>query len=168
MRNELTAKSEELRQLECRQSSTFRRQQLLRRDWKALRSVPFENFLEEVFRELDYVVETTKVTGDQGADLIVSKQGHRIAIQVKGYFSSVSNSAVQEAHTAKDYYRCEASAVITNSKFTSGAEDVASKVGCTLIDEDRLPALILGQIDLWQLHLFAGSQRPSGFPFQQT
>ncbi len=70
------------------------------------------------------------MTGDQGADLIVSKHAHRVAIQVKGYFSSVSNSAVQEAHTAKDYYHCDASVVITNSLFTSGAKDLASRVGC--------------------------------------
>ena len=85
-----------------------RRRQLLQRDWKSLRSVPFEQYLEGVFRELGYTVETTKVTGDQGADLILSREGHRIAVQEKGYFNSVSNAAVQEAHAATAYYNCRA------------------------------------------------------------
>lgn len=144
-----------LRDRQLRESQQYRLEQLLRRDWKSLRSVPFENYLEEVFRELGYNVETTKLSGDQGADLIVSKGGRRIAIQVKGYFNSVSNSAVQEAYTARGYYGCEGCAVITNSRFTSGAQDVANRIGCVLIDENSLPPLILGQIDLYQLCLSA-------------
>ncbi|MFH1922381.1 MAG: restriction endonuclease [Planctomycetota bacterium] len=151
-----------LREKEYRESQQYRRQQLLKRDWKALRSVPFENFLEEVFRELGYVVETTNITGDQGADLIVLKAGHRIAIQVKGYLHSVSNSAVQEAHTAKDYYKCEACAVVTNSLFTPSAKDLADRVKCVLVDEKSLPHLIMGAIDLWQLYLSLKAQPQTG------
>lgn len=134
------------------ESAEYRRLKLLNANWKALRSVEFEQFLKQVFYELGYTVEMTKVTGDQGGDLIVSKSGYRIAVQVKGYFHSVSNSAVQEAHTAKDYYRCHGSAVITNSRFTSGARDLAGTVGCVLIGEEELPALIMGSIDLIRMH----------------
>src|SRR5208337_4205417 len=35
-------------------------------EWRHLQAVPFEDFLAEVFREWGYLVETTKVTGDQG------------------------------------------------------------------------------------------------------
>jgi HJR/Mrr/RecB family endonuclease len=150
--------SELLRKKQIQASKEYRRQQLLKRDWKSLRSVPFENYLEEVFKELGYSVETTKITGDQGADLIVSNCGHKIAIQIKGYFSSVSNGAVQEAFTSKGYYSCEACAVITNSHFTASAKDLANRIGCVLIDEDMLPALVLGNYDLWQQHLLVMSQ----------
>ena len=126
-----------------------------------MRSVPFENFLEEVFNTLGYVVETTRVTGDQGADLLVSTCGHRISIQVKGYFNSVGNAAVQEAFFGTAFYKCEACAVITNSVFTAGAKDAAQKSGCVLIDENALPALIMGECDLWQLHLVAKVQSHS-------
>lgn len=146
-----------------RESAEYRREQLARRNWKALRSVDFEMFLEEVFRELGYTVELTKITGDQGADLIVSKGGCRIAIQVKGYVSSVSNGAVQEALAGKVYYGCDGSAVITNSRFTPSASDLAAKAGCVLIGEDELPALIRGRIDLCQMHFEATAPRPQ-FP----
>jgi hypothetical protein len=140
--------NEALEQAAIRESRRFRLQALLQMNWKALRSREFEQFLELVFRELGYVVETTRVTGDQGVDLIVAFKGRRIAIQVKGYFNSVSNSAVQEAYAGKGYYNCHGCAVITNSRFTSSARDLAAKVGCVLIDELLLPKLVLGHIDL--------------------
>jgi hypothetical protein len=116
-------------------------------DWRALQGIPFENFLVEVFREWGYLVETTKTSGDQGVDLIVSKEDVRIAIQAKGYVSStVGNSAVQEAHTGMTYYQCQQCAVITNSTFTAHARDLAARVGCILIDRTRIPGLIEGQV----------------------
>lgn len=130
-------------------SSEHRRKLLLAERWKELRSVEFEQFLERVFVELGYTVETTKVTGDQGVDLVVNHRGKRIAIQVKGYLNSVSNGAVQEAYAGMAYYKCDAAAVITNSRFTASAFDLANTIGCRLIDEDSLPKLILGQVDLW-------------------
>lgn len=142
--------SDHLHAIEQRQSRRYRLEQLVRQDWKALRSIPFEQFLELVFRELGYSVETTKVTGDQGGDLIVAHSGWRAAIQVKGYFNSVSNGAVQEAYAAQGYYSCDACAVITNSRFTASAKDLAKRLKCVLIDEDSLPCLILAELDLRQ------------------
>ena len=137
-------------------SHEHRRKQLLAERWKELRSVEFENFLEQVFIELGYEVKTTKVTGDQGIDLVVSRRGKRIAIQVKDYEDSVSNGAVQEAHTGMTHYRCDAAAVITNSRFTRAATELASSVRCQLVNEDVLPQLILGNVDLWS-KCFEGS-----------
>ena len=135
---------EEQRQIELERRS--RKSRLLASDWRSLRSVPFEEFLAEVFVELGFVVEMTKTTGDQGVDLIVQKNGRRIAIQVKGYFDSVGNSAVQAAHTGMAYYRCSSCAVITNSRFTAAARDLAERVGCVLIDGEQIPTLIHGKL----------------------
>jgi HJR/Mrr/RecB family endonuclease len=112
-----------------------------------------EQFLAEAFTELRYGVEQTGGAGDQGVDLILGKGNCRIAVQVKGYLDSVPNTAIQEAFTGMTYHSCVGCAVITNSRFTSGGKSVAQAVGCALIDEDTLPKLILGQIDLWQLIL---------------
>lgn len=128
---------------------SHRRKALLCERWKEMRSVEFEEFLERVFLELGYSVETTRITGDQGLDLIVSCRGKRIGIQVKGYLNSVPNSAVQQAHAGMAYYGCDASAVITNSRFTQSALELANRLGCQLVDEDLLPNLIMGKVDLW-------------------
>jgi hypothetical protein len=118
-------------------------------EWRNLQAVPFEEFLAEVFREWGYQVETTKVTGDQGVDLIVSRNGARTAVQAKGYISStVGNSAVQEAFTGMKIYKCQRCAVITNSTFTSSARQAATAVGCVLIDGEMLPSLIDGEMQI--------------------
>lgn len=153
MEKERSAALENRRQVadqieQYRQSRLYRLQQLSAQNWKAMRGGDLEVFLEEVFTELQYAVERMGKSGDQGVDLIVGKDGSRIAVQVKGYLDSVPNTAIQEAFTGMAYYKCDACAVITNSRFTSSGKNVACSVGCALIDENTLPMLILGQIDL--------------------
>lgn len=122
--------------------------QLAMVNWRAMRGVEFEKFLANVFRYHGFTVETTKVTGDQGIDLIASSQSMRLAIQVKGYESSVGNDAVQQAHAGKSHYKCTHSLVITNSVFTRSAQALAKSVECRLIDEIQIPDLIAGRIFL--------------------
>lgn len=124
------------------------RMRLYRRNWRAMRSVEFEDYLEEVLRALGYHVETTPTSGDQGVDLIAMKLGVRIAIQVKGYVNSVGNAAIQQAFTGKVHYECQLCAVITNSLFTSSAEAIAQSTGCILIHENNFRDFVLGGIDL--------------------
>jgi hypothetical protein len=125
-----------------------RKAQLLRTDWRSLRDVEFEAFLADVFRELGYRVETTKKTGDQGVDLILSRGRRRVAVQAKGYKDSVGNKAVQEVVAGRLYYECDGCAAVTNSTFTAGAWDLASSVGCLLIEGRDIPDLIRGDIVL--------------------
>lgn len=121
---------------------------LYRQNWKAMRDVEFEQFLEKVFLALGYLVETTATTGDQGVDLIVAKDGIRVAIQVKGYHSSVSNGAIQEAFAGMAHYQCHACAAITNSRFTSSAVALAKSTNCRLIDEESFRDFVMGRIEL--------------------
>ncbi len=78
--------------------------------------------------------------------MVVTGKGRRIAIQAKGYDGSVGNKAVQEAYAGMSFYKCAECAAITNSQFTSGAEELATSVGCRLIDGSLIPSLIEGRI----------------------
>ena len=51
-----------------RQSRVYRLRKLAARDWKAMRGGELEEFLEEVFSELQYAVGRTGKAGDQGVD----------------------------------------------------------------------------------------------------
>jgi DNA repair exonuclease SbcCD ATPase subunit len=119
---------------------------LFHADWRSMRSIEFEHFLQQVFEALGYTVQTTKASGDQGLDLILIAPGRRIGIQVKGYAKNVGNDAVQEAYTGMAFYKCDACAVITNSDFTTFAIDAAQRVGCTLISGRQMKDLITGNI----------------------
>lgn len=140
-----------LRRLTAKMLSDFpilasRRYELAQVDWRSLRGIPFEDFLAEVCRELGYFVETTKASGDQGVDLILTGKGSRIAVQAKGYGDSVGNGAIQEVHTGMIYYECDRCVAVTNSTFTSAAKELAAKVGCLLVDGSQIPDLIEGRI----------------------
>ena len=116
--------------------------------WKEMRGEQFEEYLARVFANLGYDVERTGQSGDHGVDLVVVQAGRRIAIQAKGYVSSVSNGAVQEAFTGRTIWKCHACAVITNSRFTSNAIEAAEATGCTLIGEDNFQDFVFGRVRL--------------------
>ncbi len=104
--------------------------------------IDFENVLKDLYVLMGYDVETTKTTGDQGADLVVQKNGRRAVIQAKYYSSQVGNSAVQEVLGAIKYYNAQKGIVITNNTFTKGAIDLASANDIQLIDRNGLSAMI--------------------------
>lgn len=79
-------------------------------------------------------VEVTKGSGDQGVDILATKDGVKFAFQCKRYKSPLGNSPVQEVHAGKSFYDCHACGVITNQTFTVGAKDLALKLGVILWD----------------------------------
>jgi HJR/Mrr/RecB family endonuclease len=98
----------------------------------------FEELLGKLFREAGYKVKVTKKSGDQGADLVIEKNGVCTAIQAKKYAGNVGNTAVQEVVAAMKYYDCDKSMVITTGLFTKGAFELASRNGVQLVDKKGL------------------------------
>lgn len=98
----------------------------------------FEDFLAELFSALGYDVEKTKRSQDQGADLFATHFGKRIVIQAKNYSDNVGNSAVQQVLSAKTFYGCDESMVITNRYFTNSAVELAKSADVKLINRDKL------------------------------
>lgn len=106
---------------------------------KNLSGVEFEVWISKVLKENGFVdVRGTPVTGDQGADLIVKKDGRTIIIQAKRYQGSVGNRAVQEVIGAVPFYNGDEGWVITNSTFTPSAKALAQKNKIKLIDGGML------------------------------
>ena len=124
------------------------RQRLLQRNWKELRGTDWEKYLAEVCSALGATVELTRTTCDQGVDLVAIFGGRRIAIQAKGYLNSVGNSAVQEVVSGQRFYFCNACAVITNSRFTASAVQLAEVNDCLLIGEDNFEKFVMGHVPL--------------------
>lgn len=85
----------------------------------------FERYCCEFLRLIGWRAETTKASGDQGADIIAWRDGVRVICQCKKYAKAVGNKAVQEAFSAKQFYRATAGAVISNAPFTRGARELA-------------------------------------------
>lgn len=87
-------------------------------------------------------VEVTKASGDQGVDILATKDDIRYAIQCKCYSSDLGNKPVQEVHAGKAVYRCQIGVVLTNRYFTQSAKDAAEATGVLLWNRDKLQQLI--------------------------
>ena len=87
----------------------------------------FEKFLTRLFSKHGYIANNVGAGGsDFGADVIIEKDGQKIAVQAKNYDGAkVSNDAVQQAVAAASYYGCTRAMVVTNSFFTSAAKKQA-------------------------------------------
>ncbi len=102
----------------------------------------FELWCADLLRSLGYSdVELTKSIGDQGVDILATKDGIRYAIQCKCYSSDLGNHPVQEVHAGKYYYQCHLGVVMTNRYFTTGAKELAKTTGILLWDRDVLKVM---------------------------
>lgn len=95
----------------------------------------FERYLAAHFRRLGYDVTEIGGANDYGADLILRKRGRTTVVQAKRYKGGVSNTAVQEVHGARTFYKADAAMVVTNSYFTKNAQALAD--ACDVILWDR-------------------------------
>jgi restriction system protein len=75
--------------------------------------IEYEHFCRLILEDSGWVVITTPVTGDQGADLIAANEGYIIVIQCKFYSKPVGNKAVQEAYAAKAFQQAHYAAVVS-------------------------------------------------------
>lgn len=98
----------------------------------------FEEFVGLLFKKMGYSSQVTKQSGDQGLDVIATKNGTKIGVQAKCYSNTVGNSAVQEAVAGKSFYNCDKVIVITNNYFTPAAEELAQSNGVILWNRDML------------------------------
>jgi len=103
----------------------------------------FEKYLEVLFERLGYKVERTQYTGDYGADLITCKDGVKTVIQAKRHKNNIGIKAVQEAVAAKGKYGCTEAMVVTNSRYTHAAIELADANNVKLWDRDDLIKALL-------------------------
>lgn len=103
----------------------------------------FEYFCADVLKKNHFSnVEVTQGSGDQGVDIIATKDGIKYAIQCKCYSQNIGNKAVQEVFAGKTFYNCHVAAVLTNQYFTSSAQALAESNGVLLWDRDKLEEMI--------------------------
>jgi restriction system protein len=109
-----------------------------------MEGVEFEEYLQALFLKMNFGVEMTSITGDYGADLILTSDNEeRIAVQAKRYSQPVGVNAIQEVNAAKAYYDCNEAWVVTNNRFTKSARELAEKTNVALIDRKELINLIM-------------------------
>ena len=101
----------------------------------------YETLCRNLLQAQGWQVDTTPVTGDQGADLIADADGRRVVIQCKFYAKPVGNKAVQEAHAAMGFHAGDWAAVVSNAAFTRSAHQLARANDVLLLHHDQLADL---------------------------
>ncbi|MCO7217581.1 restriction endonuclease [Halomonas sp. OfavH-34-E] len=96
----------------------------------------------QINKETTWDAELTKASGDQGADIILSKSQLTIIVQTKYHSSKIGNSAVQEAFSAKKYYGADLAFVVSNSGFTKSASELADATGVRLFSDVELMSFL--------------------------
>lgn len=120
-----------------------RRSSVSMADIDAMNGLEFESFVGELLKSLGYSgVQVTKSSGDQGVDVIASKDGTKYAIQCKNYSSPLNNKPIQEVTTGKAVYGCDVGVVLTNSTFNQHAVEAANATGTLLWDRQTLQKML--------------------------
>ena len=98
----------------------------------------FEHYVGELLKAQGYKISYTPPAADYGTDIIASDGTNRISVQVKRYKGFVGEDAVRQAVTAMPFYGCNKAMVVTNSKFSSYALNLAKAHQCQMVDRSEL------------------------------
>lgn len=103
----------------------------------------FEHFCAEILEKNGFVnVKVTQGSGDDGIDVLAEKDDITYGIQCKCYSSNIGNSAIQQAYSGIQMYKCDIGVVLTNRYFTESAKKTAQATKIKLWDRDKLDNLI--------------------------
>ena len=112
-------------------------------DVDSMAGVDFEKYVGAIFKSKGYRVKYTGLSGDFGVDVLAEKGQEKIAVQVKRYKKLVGEAAVQQAVAGMYHYGCNKAMVVTNSRFTTFAQELAKTTHCELIDRPQFSKWVL-------------------------
>lgn len=99
----------------------------------------FEIWCSKILRANGFQdVSLTGGSGDQGVDILATKDNIKYAIQCKCYSSPLGNTPIQEVESGRVFYGCHVGAVMTNQTFTKGARQLAEKTNTILWDRKTI------------------------------
>ena len=101
----------------------------------------FEIYCAEKLRLSGWDARVTMQSRDQGIDVVAEKAGVRVVVQCKLYWSPVGNKAVQEIAAGRAHERAHYAAVVSNHRYTSSAEELASTNQVLLLHHSDLADL---------------------------
>jgi len=98
----------------------------------------FEILCANVLAAAGWQTELTPGSGDQGVDIVATKNTSRVAIQCKHHRAPVDNAAVQQVVAGLLHYACRTGVVVSSSGFTRSAQALAASNRVRLIAFEQL------------------------------
>jgi hypothetical protein len=100
--------------------------------------IDFEHWCARELEEQGWSVTVSKASGDQGIDVVASKQSMCVAVQCKRYSTPIGNKAVQEAFSGAKHYGADIAVVMGTGGFTKSAQDLAISTNVILLDAEMI------------------------------
>jgi hypothetical protein len=98
----------------------------------------FENEVAGLLGGLGYSVQRARASGDKGVDLILKKGNRKVAVQLKRWTAPVGHRAVQAAFEGRIHHGADEAWLVTTSRFTPRAAELARTTGVRLVDGAEL------------------------------
>ncbi len=98
----------------------------------------FEHFCADILRKSGWQASVTQASGDQGIDVVATRNQIKLVLQCKKYSQPVGNTAVQEVIAGKLFYLADIAAVVTNASYTTSANHLANTVDVSLLHYSQL------------------------------
>ena len=109
--------------------------------WMSLSGIEFEEELGALFRQLDYRVEPTATSGDQGVDLILRKNGKTTVVQCKSHKSPVGPAIARELLGSMVAFHADDAILACTGGFTKGVTEFVRDHPIQLISAQDLTSL---------------------------
>jgi restriction system protein len=125
----------------------------------------FETYCAEELRRAGWNARVTLQSRDQGVDVVAEKDGIRVVVQCKLYSRPVGNKAVQETAAARAHEKADYGVVVTNNRYTSDAEQLATTNNIFLLHFSDLRNLqtLLQPVSSWYYDKGNGQVGPVSF-----
>ncbi len=111
-------------------------------DIDSLDPIQFEFYCVDILRNNGWDARTTQASGDQGIDIIATRDNVKAVLQCKKYSQPVGNSAVQEVIAGKQFEQADIAAVVSNNSYTQSAKQLAKAAGVYLLHYTELDKLV--------------------------
>lgn len=106
--------------------------------WKSLRGTKFERALANLYKKMGYSVQQTKASGDEGIDLILSKEDKTTVVQCKGYAKPIGISAARDLYGTMIHCKADSAVLACPAGFTKVVENFVTDKPIQLISADDL------------------------------
>ena len=104
----------------ARKAALIAQQRKREEHWESLGGIQFERELGKLFRAQGYNVKSTPVSGDQGVDLILTKNGKITVVQCKAHKSPIGPSVARELFGSMHHFKADSAILACTGGFTDG------------------------------------------------
>ena len=125
----------------AQQEAERTRRRKLRDFWMSLSGREFEQELATLYRQQGYEVQSTPISGDEGLDLIMRKNGEKTVVQCKSHKAPVGPAIVRELYGSMVATGADNAILACTGGFTKGVRDFAKGKPIELIAASELATM---------------------------